>query len=438
MPSLATPDDPCAGLLGTGPNQIQSPLIGNGLRTVDGSCNNLQPGQEKFGTADQTFPRLTTADFRTAETNPPLFGPPGPVTSYAQSSGSVFDTQPRLISNLIVDQTSSNPAAVAAAGFPVRTQGNGGVVPCATVAGSNPPVDVVPPTPVGCVPAHQTLFIPNVTTDVGLSPPYNSLFTIFGQFFDHGLDKITNGGSGTVFVPLRDDDPLIAGNDHILGNADDLPANLRFMVLTRGSNVAGPGPDGVLGTADDTAHEALNTDSPWVDLSQAYSSHSSHQVFLREYAIDDNNQPQSTGRLLGSADGSMADWADVKAQAADKLGLRLVDSDVGNIPMIAADPYGNFIPGPHGLPQYVTTDSGLVEGNLAAPVPVPANGRHIDTAFLNDIAHSAGPNGVPDPDNRRRDEPQPGHLRERAAEWHPSRPPAPLRRATTTNCSTCT
>src|SRR6185436_15191576 len=34
-----------------------------------------------------------------------------------------------------------------------------------------------------CVPGNQTLFIPNVTTDVGLSPPFNSLFTIFGQFF---------------------------------------------------------------------------------------------------------------------------------------------------------------------------------------------------------------------------------------------------------------
>ena len=71
------------------------------------------------------------------------------------------------------------------------------------------PADQGLATPVGCVPAHQTLDIPNVTTDVGLSPPYNSLFTIFGQFFDHGLDKITNGGNGTVFVPLKADDPLI-------------------------------------------------------------------------------------------------------------------------------------------------------------------------------------------------------------------------------------
>ena len=60
-----------------------------------------------------------------------------------------------------------------------------------------------------------------MTTDVGLSPPYNSLFTLFGQFFDHGVDQTVKGG-GTVFVPLKDDDPLVAGPDHIFGNADDL------------------------------------------------------------------------------------------------------------------------------------------------------------------------------------------------------------------------
>ena len=87
---LATVSDPCAGLLGTGPNQVPSPLIGLGLRTIDGSCNNLQPGQETFGSADQVFPRLTKPDFRPAEpiTNSLPVGPPGP-TSYAQTSGSV-------------------------------------------------------------------------------------------------------------------------------------------------------------------------------------------------------------------------------------------------------------------------------------------------------------------------------------------------------------
>ena len=37
---------PCGALLGTGPNQLPSPLLSFGLRTVDGSCNNLVAGQE--------------------------------------------------------------------------------------------------------------------------------------------------------------------------------------------------------------------------------------------------------------------------------------------------------------------------------------------------------------------------------------------------------
>ena len=98
--------------------------------------------------------------------------------------------------------------------------------------------------PAGCVPAHQTLDIPNVTTDVGLSPPFNSLFTIFGQFFDHGLDKITNGGNGTVFVPLKADDPLVAAaRTASPATATTCLPSQRFMVLTRGTIVNGP--DGV-------------------------------------------------------------------------------------------------------------------------------------------------------------------------------------------------
>ena len=132
------------------------------------------------------------------------------------------------------------------------------------------------------MPSHQTLFIPNVTTDVGLSPPYNSLFTFFGQFFDHGLDQTVKGG-GTVFVPLQPDDPLVTlGPDGKPGSGDEVPPSQAFMVLTRAQNQ--PGPDHVLGTADDV-RDASNTDSPWADQSQTYTSHPSHQVFLREYAL---------------------------------------------------------------------------------------------------------------------------------------------------------
>ena len=50
--------------------------------------------------------------------------------------------------------------------------------------------------------------ITNTAPDEGLSAPFNSWFTLFGQFFDHGLDLVAKGGNGTVFVPLMPDDPL--------------------------------------------------------------------------------------------------------------------------------------------------------------------------------------------------------------------------------------
>ena len=42
----------------------------------------------------------------------------------------------------------------------------------------------------------------NRRTGRRLSAPFNSWFTLFGQFFDHGLDLVNKGGNGTVFIPL--------------------------------------------------------------------------------------------------------------------------------------------------------------------------------------------------------------------------------------------
>src|SRR5262249_8946054 len=90
-----------------------------GLRTVDGSLNNLVPGQTDFGAADNTFPRLADPTFQTDDPLAfPVPGSPqavGSSTSYAQTSGNVFDADPRIISNLVVDQTPNNPAAYATA-----------------------------------------------------------------------------------------------------------------------------------------------------------------------------------------------------------------------------------------------------------------------------------------------------------------------------------
>ena len=196
-----------------------------------------------------------------------------------------------------------------------------------------------PGVPAGCTPSHKTLFIPNVTTDVGLSPPYNSLFTFFGQFFDHGVDQTVKSG-GTVFVPLRPDDPLrTLGPDGIAEHAATRCSrqNQAFMVLHRAPRTSPAAPDGILGDSADDVQEATNTDSPWVDQSQTYTSHPSHQVFLREYVASANGRdgvagnaddggPVATGKLLGGTgnrpagihgDSGMATWASVKRQARD-------------------------------------------------------------------------------------------------------------------------
>ncbi|WP_223543100.1 peroxidase family protein, partial [Pseudomonas sp. GL-B-12] len=353
-----------------------------GLRTVEGTENNLL--HPEFGAADNVFPRLTTPDFRTADAG----------TSYTQTSGLVIDSQPRTISNLIVDQTANNPAAVAAT-FDPGLDGILGTADDVLKVGAQ----VVTGTRTDGT-TFQTFFDPNVSPDAGLTAPFNQWMTFFGQFFDHGLDLVTKGGSGTVFVPLQPDDPLFVPGS---------PTN--FMVLTRATNQ--PGPDGILGTADDI-HENTNTTSPFVDQNQTYSSHPSHQVFLRAYEFNAAGDPVATGKLIenrdlgadgvfGTADdvgiGGMATWKVVKAQAHDLLGINLTDADFDNVPLLATDAYGNFIKGPNGFPQVVmkgadgiagTADDVLVEGNPLAPISL-VDAVRTGHAFLNDIAHTAVP-----------------------------------------------
>jgi Ca2+-binding RTX toxin-like protein len=361
------------------PTEVTDPTLPYGLRTVDGRFNNLVPGQTAFGAADRVFPRLAPADFRAAESGDPDGPGPAPAgpTTYGQNAGIVFDSRPRLASDLIADQTTDNPAATAAYNDPRgHGFGNETLMVNSFRNGVRTPV--------------TEYYLPNVAPDAGLSPSFNSLFTLFGQFFDHGLDLVTKGGSGIVFVPLRPDDPL-----YVLGSPTD------FMVLTRATNQ--PGPDGVLGTADDIK-DGTNTTTPYVDQNQTYTSHPSHQVFLREYALDDAGQPVSTGRLLNGSAGGLPTWADVKAQASHLLGIQLTDQDVFNVPLLRTDVYGRFIPGPHGYPQ-IATPSGFVEGDPSQDggLGVPATkigALHTNHAFLDDIAHNATPSAglVPDAD----------------------------------------
>src|ERR1700712_295200 len=328
-----------------------NPLLSFVLREVQGTNNTLSANGNTFGSSLQPFPTITDPIFQNAQNG----------TSYAQTSGLVVDAQPRQISVLIATQTANNAAALAAqaeqlgqlgAGYVNLTKpGADGIFGINPLTGINDDVGTVVPgadgilgtsddftsfgntaTPTDAsasgatIPGlSQSLFIPNITPDAGLSAPSNSFFTFFGQFFDHGLDKITTGGNGTIFIPLQPGDPL-----YVPG----APTN--FMVETRATDL--PGPDGIIGTADDV-HSHINQTSPFVDQSQTYASDPSHQVFLREDMVGVDGTLHSTGALLGGAvkpglDGklgtaddrySMATWGDLKANAAQFLGIRITD-----------------------------------------------------------------------------------------------------------------
>ncbi|AOF85245.1 hemolysin-type calcium-binding repeat family protein [Hydrogenophaga sp. RAC07] len=369
-----------------------------GLRTVDGSYNNLVQGQTDFGAADTLFPRLVDPVFLNDQDGDQInLGPGGLLTNTDYGSNSnVVDADPRIISNLIVDQTANNPAAAGLGAETVMSPGLDGIF--------------------GTADDKEVFFIPNTAPDEGLSAPFNPFMTFFGQFFDHGLDLVSKGGNGTIFVPLEPDDPLY----------NPTPGAPNFLVLTRTTQFNGPGADGVLGddpltldvdeSLDDTTHEANNGTTPFVDQNQTYTSHPSHQVFLREYTFNAAGDPVSTGRLITNRDlvdgvfgngndvdlGGMSTWAIVKAQARDMLGIELDDLDVLNLPLLATDAYGKFIPDPiTGFPQLVLRadqiggpldpdGNGLASGSPGAPVDASAAVR-TGHAFLDDIAHNAHP-----------------------------------------------
>ena len=404
----------------------QAHLLPYGLRTVDGSYNNLLPGRENWGAADQSFPGIFTPSYlNDADGDRYDFMPgPGEVlftnNDYANvgtgsgsqpgpGSGTVVDADPRIISNLIVDQTLDNPAAIATALSHAGVSGAailpavaaiqaawllvkplapvGNAAPSAEYIAAKTALDANLAGQYGVQMDGNTVYLPNVSPDEGLSSPFNGWMTIFGQFFDHGLDLVAKGGNGTVYVPLQPDDPLYS----------TAPGAQNYIPLTRVT--VNPGADGILGTSDDGVGPK-NLTTPWIDQNQTYASSASKQVFMREYKAGPDGKPIATGQLLEGSNGGLATWADIKAQAKNVLGIELTDLNVGNIPLIAADEYGNFIPGTSGYPQLVvgfgpdgilgTTDDVLREGNPAAAVSaqgVVVTGH----AFLDDIAHAAAP-----------------------------------------------
>ncbi|KQZ71667.1 hypothetical protein ASE06_19915 [Sphingopyxis sp. Root214] len=434
-----------------------------GLRTVDGSNNHLLPGQEKWGASNVPFPTLLDPVYRPADGT--LFDPDGPGPAPAMPTSPnynpsnnpnslVFDSSLRTISNLLVDQTLGNPAAIlegldragsadplgdlpaitaiyqtfkpasdaeyqarvvkqnAQTAATVADDGLPGDTPAevaaqAALAAATAAHDLTVAdleaarvvrdaalAPYGLEMDGDNVHLPNISPDGGLSASFNSWFTLFGQFFDHGLDLVNKGGSGTVFIPLQPDDPL-----YVEGSQTN------FMVLTRATVSAGT--DGIMGTADDV--RPVNTTTSYVDQNQTYASHASHQVFLRQYEVNAAGHPVATGKLIegaGGSPGGMATWGEVKEQAL-MLGILLTDQDVGKVPLLRTDAYGNFIPNAAGYAQVITgvgvdgipntADDIVISGTPGAPVGL-ATAIRTNSAFLADIAHTAVPNGIEDGD----------------------------------------
>jgi hypothetical protein len=275
-----------------------------GLRTVDGSYNNLL--HPTWGAADHPFPSILAPEYRPAQGG--MLDPdgPGPAPSFPTQpnynpsnnpNSVVIDPSLRTISNLIVDQTLDNTAAImvalSRAGVETATEQltiaqtikteyqvvkpyledaeeahlantaaqrtlvaaqqaydtdptpenqtalDAATAAAATTQAASDAADAALAanrvTLDGMLAANgiemdgDNIKLTNVAPDEGLSASFNSWFTLFGQFFDHGLDLVGKGGSGTVFIPLQADDPLY-----------DPTSPTNFMVLTRATTSRAP------------------------------------------------------------------------------------------------------------------------------------------------------------------------------------------------------
>ena len=165
---------------------IAAPNLSFGLRTVDGTYNNLLPGRENWGAADNEFPALLDPQYRPA-TSIDMNGPaPGGVTasSYAPSNNPgnlVVDSSLRTISNLIVDQTLDNPAAIMVA---LQRAGAAPGSELATAATIKAEYQTVKPF----IEAAEDADLANINAQRTLVSAQ--------QAHDHGTDTGNPGGSG--------------------------------------------------------------------------------------------------------------------------------------------------------------------------------------------------------------------------------------------------
>jgi Ca2+-binding RTX toxin-like protein len=327
------------GLLGSfDPLSVVDPLTGlsiydgareaSGFRIPSGFFNNLVDHTRwSWGATDNPFPRLTAADYNHYKqqvlTNPALVGdathdgylnthptvsdPNASTTlatpaAYADLNKSVVDYTPRMIAQTI------------------SSSYEGGALDRVELNAPGTVTDAITSTYVdGSV--HTENIVRNLNTLPG-DPSTSGIFTLFGQFFDHGLDFIDKGGQGAkIIVPLDPSDPLYAAApNHAITISRATPDGYTIQDIHgrqvsiagadntwgTGDEVQSLGADGVLGGGDDTLATVArptetvytNHTSPYIDQSQSYGSNTQITLLLRAWVMDPNTGQYRPGAEL--------------------------------------------------------------------------------------------------------------------------------------------
>ena len=277
----------------------------SGLRDVSGLNNNLLQVHNTWGTVDQPFTRLAPANF--ADYVKPQAGAGAfygnkafaaslstPASNYTTTvnataddgnintvdtdlgngmyahQASVIDYTPRMISRTIT--TADVTYALDGAGH-IAHDANG----VATVT-SYGQLETLGHKDYQNA-ANTEFFIGAENPGVA---PTNGWFAIFGQFFDHGLDKLGAGGQGTkIKISLATDDPLYGA---IGPNGPVTSINLSRATVA-----------GVDANGNPTY---INHTSPFIDQSQTYGSDAQMTQLLREWVSSDNGATFHAGMEL--------------------------------------------------------------------------------------------------------------------------------------------
>jgi Ca2+-binding RTX toxin-like protein len=346
---------------------INNITSGFGLRNVSGLFNNLgNPSSYDWGAIDHAFTRLSNSDYNhdvhQNSTNPAFNGQIkvsfaeqqyvntlattswqnltalekalvqdsnwsqviDPVTHsvdnakrYANPFLTVADYTPRLISQLV-----DSSVAGSISGVPVQSA-----------------MDRIEALAPGTITDHTTYVKNGVTVNenfqrnantLGGDPSLTGWNTLFGQFFDHGLDSIGKGGNkvnpngpgAKIIVPLATDDPLYNDNPALgsivktlsisratVSNPQQAGADGMFRTA---DDILSPGVDGIYGNADDvmgpTNPEYVNHVSPFIDQSQTYGSSEDVTNLLREWVKDPTTGQYVLGMKLLDGNSLANSW----------------------------------------------------------------------------------------------------------------------------------